>query len=70
MENGQFSSFSIKDYRHCMRRPGPGGGKGPGRAGFIEALVMGPPQSASSATVPPIATAASSPTARYPWRPR
>jgi hypothetical protein len=33
------------------------------RAGFIEAPVIGPPKSASSATVPPIAIAAVSPTA-------
>ena len=34
------------------------------RAGFIDAPVIGPPNIASSATVPPIAIAAPSPTAR------
>ena len=34
------------------------------RAGFMEAPVTGPPKSASSPTVPPIAIAAASPTAR------
>ena len=34
------------------------------RAGFIEAPVIGPPNSASSPTVPPIAIAAPAPTAR------
>ena len=34
------------------------------RAGFIEAPVIGPPNSASRPTVPPIAIAAAAPTAR------
>ena len=34
------------------------------RAGFIDAPVTGPPNSASSPTVPPIAIAAAAPTAR------
>src|SRR3954452_21657523 len=34
------------------------------RAGFIDAPVIGPPKSASRPTVPPIAIAAASPTAR------
>jgi hypothetical protein len=34
------------------------------RAGFIDAPVIGPPNSASRPTVPPIASAAAAPTAR------
>ena len=39
------------------------------RAGFMDAPVTGPPNSASSATVPPIAIAAAAPTAGCRWRP-
>jgi hypothetical protein len=43
-----------------------GDGRAYGAAGFIDAPVTGPPKRASSATIPPIAIAAASPTARAP----
>ena len=49
------------EVRPLARRPAPGPNE---RAGFIEAPVIGPPNSASRPTVPPIAIAAAAPTAR------
>jgi hypothetical protein len=53
------SRYSQRAWSSPLTRAGPSE-----RAGFIEAPEMRPPKMASSATVPPIAIAAASPTAR------